>query len=280
MTTTADDGIPIPPDDETGFSVAFDEGSGPPDLIAPDLSKRFTTGPEVIEGRVGSIKDAINRMEAITEAAPVGDGLREFNKLYTVITCTVADWLDEGQFRERRFLDRLDVAFANRYFDALRAWGTGKGEVPRVWKALLERRTDPKVNPIQFAVAGVNAHINFDLAPALVDTCQEIEAPLGYGHQFRDYRLINDIFELKYKILRDEFTDGLADAIDEGFVARGLDFVNNFVVEKARDEAWESAERIVVRRTGNDTIGELRIMNRLDRHFGLVAWTLLMRGLF
>ncbi len=219
-------------------------------------------------------------MQAINDAAPPGDGLAEFNKLYTVITCTVRDWLDDGQFADARFLDRLDVAFANRYFEALRNWGTREGEVPRVWRALLERRSDPRVAPIQFAVAGVNAHINYDLAAALVRTCEEIEAPLGHGDQLRDYLLINDIFELKYKILRDEFTDGLVDAIDEGLVARAVDFLNNFVVEKARDEAWESAERIVVRRTGGDQVGELRIMTRLDRHFGLVAWGLLMRGLF
>jgi hypothetical protein len=72
----------------------------------------------------------------------------------------------------------------------------------------------------------------------------------------------------------------LVDQIDEGFVARALDFVNNFVVEKARDEAWESAERLVIRRSDGDLQGEARVMSRLDRHFGLVAWGLLMRGLF
>ena len=280
MTTTAEDGIPIPRDDETGFSVAFDEGSGPPDIIDLDHDNRISTDEEIIDEPVTTVAEAIDRMRAITDVAPPGDGLAEFNKLYTVITCEVDDWLKQGKFADFDFLDRLDVAFANRYFDALRAWGTHQGEVPRVWKAILERRADPKVAPIQFAVAGVNAHINYDLAAALITTCEVIEAPLGQGAQRVDYDAINTIFALKYKILRDQFTVGLVDEIDEGLVARAIDFLNNFVVEKARDEAWESAERLDIRRRDGDHTGELRVMNRLDRHFGLVAWGLLMRGLF
>ncbi|MEA2900971.1 MAG: hypothetical protein QOH36_858 [Actinomycetota bacterium] len=249
-------------------------------MIDPDFDDRISTDEEIIREPVTTVAEAIDRMRAINAAAPQHDGLAEFNKLYTVITCEVADWLRTGRFADFDFLDRLDVAFANRYFDALRAWGTREGEVPRVWKALLERRGDRKVAPIQFAVAGVNAHINYDLAAALVTTCEVIEAPLGHGEQRLDYDGINTIFAMKYKVLRDEFTDGLVDQIDEGFVARALDFVNNFVVEKARDEAWESAERLVIRRSDGDLQGEARVMSRLDRHFGLVAWGLLMRGLF
>lgn len=220
-------------------------------------------------------------MEAITREAPDNDGLACFNVLYTQITTTVATGLVDGTFLDIEFLDRLDVVFANRYFDALRKWGTDRrDEVPRVWRVLLERRDDPRVAPIQFAVAGVNAHINFDLAASLDQTCAEIAAPLGHGNQRVDYDEINEIFEVKYKILRDEFTDGIVDRFDEGAVARRLDFVSNFVVTSARDEAWESAERIVVRRQNRDDEGIARLMNRLDRTFGVVARGLLMRGLF
>lgn len=227
-----------------------------------------------------SVAEAIARMEQITKEAPEKDGLACFNILYTEITVAVATGLENGLFADVQFLDRLDVAFANRYFDALRASRTGTGEVPKVWEVLLERRGDRSVAPIQFAVAGVNAHINFDLAAALVHTCEEIGAPLGTGSQRADYDEINDIFAERYKVLRDRFTDGLADEFDEGGVARGLDFVSGFVVERARDEAWESAERIVLRRQQGDEEGVRLIMARLDRHFGLVAHGLLLRGLF
>lgn len=230
---------------------------------------------------VTSVAEAIDRMEAITSEAPEHDGLARFNVLYTDITTTVATGLGDGTFLDVEFLDRLDVVFANRYFDALRKWGTDRrDEVPRVWRVLLERRDDPRVNEIQFVVAGVNAHINFDLAASLDQTCAEIGAPLGHGDQRVDYDEINDIFDARYKLLRDEFTVGLVDEIDEGRVARALDFVSNFVVTSARDEAWESAERIVVRRQNRDDEGIARLMNRLDRTFGVVARGLLMRGLF
>ena len=59
---------------------------------------------------------------------------------------------------------------------------------------------------MNFAVLGVNAHINFDLAHALIATWRHV-APDGDGPdsaQFHDYRLINDVFEMEMDGLREE----------------------------------------------------------------------------
>ena len=39
-----------------------------------------------------------------------------------------------------------------------------------VWRALLEARFHPGIDRIQYALAGMNAHIDFDLARAVFDT--------------------------------------------------------------------------------------------------------------
>ncbi len=246
----------------------------------PDLGDRVTSGAETVEAAVNDIDEAIERMKAIGAAAPPNDGLAEFNKLYTVITEAVRDGLRARDFALADFLHGLDVAFANRYFDALRAWGTGEGRVPKVWKAVLERRSDPRIAPIQFAVAGVNAHINYDLAPALVQACVSIEATLGADNQLEDYLLINEIFATRYKGFRDDFLDGWADRFDEGCVAKVADYFNNFVVVKARDLAWENAHLLDDRRRNQDQRGQDRIERELDDRYGFVAWTLMIRGFF
>ncbi len=279
MTPTAENGHPAAPGDE--IEPDHDEGEvGRFEAPSNDFDRNFSTEAEVGPA-VRTIAQALARMDKISASAPEGDGLRAFNELYTVITLNVEQWLDEGQFADRKFLRGLDVAFANRYFAALRLWGLGKhDQVPRVWRVLLERRCDSRIAPIQFAVAGVNAHINFDLAPAVVKTCETIKASLGHGYQRNDYQRINEIFAAKYKILRDELTEGPIDMFDEGWRARAIDYASSFVVEQARDEAWESAERIDVYRLGGDTNGVERVLRRLDRHFGFVGRSLLWRGLF
>src|SRR5260370_41606977 len=86
-------------------------------------------------------------------------------------------------------MTRLDIVFANYYFDALRA-GTSAGPdaAPPVWRPLFRNRTRPKITRIQFALAGVNAHIERDLVFALLDMYREDgEAPNKDSIHYSDY---------------------------------------------------------------------------------------------
>jgi hypothetical protein len=59
-------------------------------------------------------------------------------------------------------MSQLDVTFAGLYFDAVEAAGD-PAAVPLAWRPLIEERGQPAIEPIQFALAGMNAHINHDL---------------------------------------------------------------------------------------------------------------------
>ena len=226
-------------------------------------------------------------MEAIRDAAPKDDGLRAFNDLYLLITSTVQDRLLANGFRDGPFLRELDIQFANRYFFALNVWAEGNyDDVPWVWKALLERREDKKIHRFQFAVAGVNAHINFDLAPALILTpCTELlDDPPEPGNQRTDYEAINDIFREHYATLRETFiTSKLLRRIDEGMRERAVDYFSHFVIDKARDLAWEKAQRICGLEASDnedDRNTAKLVQDNLDLRFGHLAEFLLMRGIF
>jgi len=68
--------------------------------------------------------------------------------------------------------------------------------VPRAWAPLFEARAKPRIAPIQFALAGMNAHISHDLCLALVATCKELGLGLDLGSpQHRDYLKVNAILE-------------------------------------------------------------------------------------
>jgi hypothetical protein len=232
-------------------------------------------------GPVGTIQEVISRLEAIQafheSNQPLGkqDGVASFNFLYHIITKNVAEKVGHGFFRDDEFLVRLDVAFANRYLNAMRAHNDGSGPVPRSWKILIERRSEKGVTPLQFAVAGVNAHINFDLAPAVVATCEELGRAPSSGLQKEAYEKVNDIFAEEMGKLRQHLQGHLMDWIDEE-LGRADDIVGEWSVEVARATAWDMANILWAIRKFD--IGEDALLDTNDRIVSL-ANHLLLRSL-
>src|SRR5664279_4822855 len=93
------------------------------------------------------------------------DGVAAFTYLYRVITSDILRHLNQTEpfFMNKDYLVRLDVHFAQRYVDALRQFGNDPRSAPRSWAVLFSRRTDTRISRLQFAVAGVNAHVTYDL---------------------------------------------------------------------------------------------------------------------
>jgi len=168
---------------------------------------------------VSTVAEAISRMESIDSVLSAGDGLACFNRMYLQVTRLVADRLEAGFFADQVFVDTLDVTFANRYLSAAAAAGDGSlpvsPGVPRCWAALLDSRTSERVAPIQFALAGMNAHINHDLPLAVVDTCEQLGTAPDDGTHHDDYGRINDLLEGVEAEVRQSFESGIVRAVDQ-----------------------------------------------------------------
>lgn len=109
-------------------------------------------------------------MHAIDDALSRHDGVAHFNRLYMRTTERILEAVKGARFADTAFLDMLDVRFANLYFAAFEADQRGEPVAP-AWTPLFAGRDRDESFPIQFALAGMNAHINHDLPIALVDTC-------------------------------------------------------------------------------------------------------------
>jgi hypothetical protein len=211
--------------------------SSPPDSQPPDAP---TTVPEVI-ARLEAIQD---KVEATMPRGP-RDGLACFNYLYLAITRQILDTLQTaGGFADERFLATLDVEFAKRYLDALSRYERDPDSAPRSWRVLLDRRAIPEIAPLQFALAGVNAHVNFDLAFALVTTCEALRSPLGSDTQRSDYQRVNDVFATQMANLRHHFEDLVERDLDQSAVSSLNNHVDDLAVILARDAAWHHAQHL------------------------------------
>lgn len=197
----------------------------------------------VLDPPVTSVQEAVLRMRAIDRALPKRDGVACFNQLYLRVTQTVKRRLGTGFFADDEFLALLDVEFANRYFDALRAHELGQN-TPKSWMAPIGVRDDKRIHPIQFVAAGVNAHINFDLAFALISACRKLNQDIDTGEHRGDFDQVNEIFRVLEAGLRRKFEPAFFGEAEDAFPDLGAaeNLIAHFSIVHARDQAWEEAK--------------------------------------
>lgn len=201
------------------------------------------TGGGAGSGSVGSVAEVIQRMEQLDSTLPAGDGVRAFNLMYLVTTRQVDAALAGARFADPEFLARLDVVFANLYLDALAGHEVDPGRTPRCWRALIDARTRPGTCQLQFAIAGMNAHINYDLARALVLTAEELGGDPGAGGRRSDFLAINRVLAQTQPMVRRELLTGPLAEFDEA-LGDGDDRVAMWGIEKAREFAWATAQTL------------------------------------
>jgi hypothetical protein len=190
-------------------------------------------------GPVASVDEAIARMEALSTALPAGDGLACFNRMYIEVMRQIAERLSQGFFTDPATMTHLDVVFANLYFAAADA-GEASG-APPAWQPLLRHRADPGIEPVQFALAGMNTHISHDLPIAVVTTCADLSvAPAGAAFR-EDYQKVDQLLDAAEQSIRESFESGAVLAADQHLRAV-LNLIGNWSINQARDAAWDTAQ--------------------------------------
>jgi hypothetical protein len=223
---------------------------------------------------VDPIQAVAAHMEAIAAPLAPEDGVRRFNELYLAVTRAVAVESATATFEDPAFISRLDVVFADLYFAAVDDDGAGR-TIARAWAPLFERRAEHGIAPLQFAIAGMNAHINHDLALALVTTTKEFKLGLDRDTpQHRDYVVVDGILERVQDEIKDRFTTGVIKDIDKAG-GRVDDMLASWSVSHARDNAWMQAQTLDALR-GSDFLRK-QFLLALGRNVGFAGRALLTR---
>ncbi|WP_405890962.1 DUF5995 family protein [Streptomyces sp. NBC_00133] len=213
---------------------------------------------------VGSV---VERMRTLRANWPVTDGIAVFNRVYLAVTEEIGRRIDGGDFADRRAAVTLDVLFARRYLTAVDTAAAGR-RPPACWRPLFQYRRHPGVRPLQFALAGINAHIGHDLALAVVDTCRALGCePADLEGEFDR---VGDILTLLEERIREDLMPGpdlleIADPLTH--------LLGSWSLERARDGAWSAARLLWGVRKLPDLAEEFT--QRLDAGVGLVGRCLL-----
>ncbi|MEN7547745.1 DUF5995 family protein [Rapidithrix thailandica] len=187
---------------------------------------------------VSSIDEVINQLDEIIQwSIKHQSRLGYFPVLYKQVTERVKQGIEQNTFEEGERMEKLDVTFANRYFEALEEY-LEFNKPTRSWQVAFKASQDYWPIVIQHLLLGINAHINLDLGIAAAQTAPGAEIM----NLKKDFDEINRILaemvdEVQNKLTRIwpamKTLDYLGGDTDEAIV--------NFSIHKARHEAWMAA---------------------------------------
>src|SRR6478609_3630036 len=184
--------------------------------IVGEVRSRFGGDrPEVPPpGQFTSVDALVARMGQVQAGLPDGDGVRAFNGMYLTVTELVRDRIAAGGFADSSFMTRLDLVFAGLYLEAVAA-----GQPVSAWRPLFEQRHTRGVLSIQYALAGMNAHINHDLPIAVVRACRQLGLTLDSPGVEADYQSITGLLASVQEQVRQSFFDGIHLEVDRQYAA-------------------------------------------------------------
>jgi hypothetical protein len=188
-----------------------------------------------------SIDEVIARLDAIIDRAIVErDRLGFFAVLYRTVTAAVKQGIAAGRFEDGPRMERLDVAFANRYLAAFDAHRNG-GTPQHSWRVAFATGTSRRAVIMQHLLLGMNAHINLDLAIAASEVCP---GPAIAGLE-RDFNEINTVLAtLETDVEREVCAlSPWIDRLDRVDPQAGR-VIANFSIDRARACSWQAAQRL------------------------------------
>jgi len=193
---------------------------------------------------VSSIDQVLAVMEAIDRRLPDSDGLKWFNRLYQQVTRSVRQAVAGPAFRDARFMSELDIVFANLYFAAVAAGDVEASRAPAAWRPLLRSRSSRGIARLQFALAGMNAHINRDLPQGIVHVFETLGGDLASDQARRqDFESVNALLERVEGEVKADFSIGVVGVVDV-LAGRADDVAAMWNVRAARQAAWTNAQVI------------------------------------
>lgn len=194
------------------------------------------------------------------------DALGYFAAMYARVTSRVATSIAQGRFEDGERMDRFATTFA-RLYTGSRSRPAGR---PRCWQATVDVARNADLIIVQHLLLGINAHVNHDLAQAVVAVADETG----------DLRAVKPDFDAINDVLAAVYTDLLRDldrvsrwTNEAGALGGGRLF--NFSLGRARDQAWGTAQRLFPLSSGD----RAREVAELDRLTSVLAFLITRPGL-
>jgi len=185
-----------------------------------------------------TIEEAIQKLDeiiawSIANKSPIG----YFACTYRSMTLAVLEGIKKKKFEDGKRMVALDLAFANRYFEALENYQQKK-KCSNAWFIAFEASKNKDLLIMQHIILGINAHINLDLGVSAAAIMPYRKVNLLKN----DFDKINEVIASINQKIQDSlnkicYSIALVDELSQGKDNVILDFA----ISKARQTSWASA---------------------------------------
>ncbi len=149
----------------TNMTATLNSSNGSPQESQPSVPRKPL--PRLAEAN--NVDEVLRNVEQVIEWAIKAEShLGYFAAVYKRITLAIRAAIDDGEFDDGDRVAKLDVAFAQRYFDALNAYfhpHECEG-LTLPWEVVFAGDQDGQAVILQHLMSAFNAHISFDLGMA------------------------------------------------------------------------------------------------------------------
>jgi Family of unknown function (DUF5995) len=186
-----------------------------------------------------TIDDVIKRLDEIIAWAEKNQStIGYFAVLYRRMTIAVKVGIEKNQFEDGARMEKLDVVFANRYFEAFDLVQK-KTATTKAWHSAFEATKSNEITVIQHLLLGINAHINLDLGIA----ASNISKKEDILKLEKDFKQINTIISALIDDTRLKLSKiWLPFRIFTVLLKTESDGIINFSIKVARTFSWENAK--------------------------------------
>lgn len=216
-----------------------------------------------------TIEEIIEKLDQIIEWSKENKStLGYFASTYRSTTIGVLKGVQNNKFEDGPRMVKLDIAFANRYFEALENYQNNK-KCTNAWYTAFEATKNDKLLIMQHILLGMNAHINLDLGVSAAAIM-----PLGRITPLKkDFNKINEVISSINQKVQDSLSEICysIEYIDK--IAKDKDnIVLDFAISKARETAWATAYIV------SNSISFIRpsLINMVDNAATLIATNILI----
>lgn len=185
-----------------------------------------------------------------------GDDRRIFLSLYATMTGAIDRAVTEGRFLDPVWTAELTDRFIVLYLDAEEAWRRGGAGCPTPWCAAFHATGQARVNVVEHALLGINAHIVHDLPLAVAETLisrgdatdgrlqGEALARRRYDYEVVNHVIAETIDDAQAVLAAESRTSAVLDRLALRFDA----YVAEAMLRAARTQGWHAAVALAVAR--------------------------------
>lgn len=207
------------------------------------------------------------------------DARAVFPDVYAIITRRVEAEVAKGEasmFLEPAWIAKLAGLFAVRYFESLTASLTGATQPSTAWRLAYEYAAQGLTLPVQDALLGINAHINYDLAQGIYDNIvaagaqhdQRLLARYRHDHDAVN-RILQDSIPECLQLLANRYGCPLTRVILRSDTVQAACCRLTLAMLKLwRDRVWDEVLGLLA---ASDETERAEVLSRMNRESGFIA---------